>query len=171
MVVQQVGFLRLYNVLIENFGIDGIVFDADGNLAVYDSKITDSALIGLFLGNPTAKAYVHNTAFDNDATAGVLVSGGGTMTIADSSAHFDGIGFWADSGTIVLDNDSVILNTAGMEVDGSGQLYFAGCLISDNTTAWNVAAGGTMTDTSPGTSLITPGQATSGTLSTATVLQ
>ena len=94
------------------------------------------------------------------------------MTIADSSAHYNQVGFIANIGTMALDNDRVIFNSVGLEATNFGSsLYFANCLISDNTTAWSVAAGGTMTDTNPGTSLITPGQSPIGTLASAIALQ
>jgi probable HAF family extracellular repeat protein len=169
--VQAVGFLRLNNAQIQNFANNGIEFvAASGNLAVYDSKINDSGHDGLLLQATGAQAYVHNTNFDNNAFAGadsVL----GSMTIAESAAHNNRYGFYADGGTVSLTSDSAIFNTYGLAANSSGTVSFANCLISDNTTAWSVAAGGTMSDTSPGTNLITPGQATVGTLAIATVLQ
>jgi len=168
--VQAVGFLRLYNVQIQDFANNGIEFTASGNLAVYDSKVNDSGQSGLLLQNAAAQAYVHNTDFDNNTFAGAA-SFSGNMTIAESSAHYNGVGFYAYYGsTVSLSNDSAIFNTIGLAAFG-GTLNFADCLISDNTTAWSVAALSTMTDTSPGTSLITPGQLTSGTLTSATALQ
>ena len=165
--VQAVGFLRLYNMQIRNFGGDGIDFTASGSLAVYDSKIND-CLDGLFVYNPSAKVYVHNTDFDHNAFGAEAFEG--NLTIADSSAHYNQAGFFVDGGTVALDNDRVMFNGTGLELY-SGSLSFANCLISDNTTAWDVAEGLTMTDTNPGTSLITPGQLTSGILGAATVLQ
>jgi hypothetical protein len=173
--VLAVGFLRLYNVQIQNFYF-GIQFIASGNLTVYDSKITDCHSYGLYLANAGAKAYVHNTAFDNNGTAGE-VTAGGTLVIADSSAHYNQTAFFAEGGTMALYNDHVISNAAGIGVSGSsdilgpGKMYFADGLVSDNTSPYYAGPGGTLAGSSPGTSLITPGQATSGTLSTATVLQ
>jgi hypothetical protein len=170
--VFAVGFLRLYNMQIENFASFGIDFSVNGNLAVYDSKITDSGLDGLAANNASAKVYVQNTAFDHNAGFGALANGGATLTIVDSSAHYNTIAFEATNSSMALYGDRVMLNTFGIvAAGGTGQLYFADCLVSDNTTSYAVGDGGTMTGSNPGTTLITPGQATNGTLSTATVLQ
>jgi hypothetical protein len=83
--VQAVGFLRLYSMQIENFVNYGVDFPAGGNLAIYDSKINDCGGAGLNVRNAAAKAYVHNTAFDNDNIAGALANDGGMLAIADSS--------------------------------------------------------------------------------------
>jgi len=168
--VQSVGFLRLYNVQIQDFASNGIEFTAAGNLAIYDSKINDSGQAGLLLNNASANAYVHNTEFDNNALAGAI-SVSGNMSVADSSAHYNPVGFWANGGTVALDNDGATFNGVGLEAANSGTLSFKNCLISDNTTAWSVTTGGAMIDTNPGTSLITPGQNTVGSLASATVLQ
>jgi len=169
--VTEVGFLRLYSVDIENFVNDGIEFTSSGNLAVYDSKITDSHANGLLLNNASAKAYVHNTSFDNNTTAGANAALG-NMTVADSSAHYNGIGFYASGGTLALQSDRAIFNTAaGLESSGaSAQLYFAGCLISENAKSYIIASSGTMFGSNPGTTLITPEQTHTGVLSTAIVL-
>jgi len=174
-VVSAVGFLRLYDVQVENFAADGIQFGVGGNLALYDSKITDCQ-IGLAVTNPSAKAYVHNSAFDNNSIAGAQVTGGGMMTIADSSAHYNNIAFYAEGGTMKLIGDRAVFNQVGIaasgttDPQGAGQLYFADCLLSDNATSYSVASGGTMAGSSPGTTLLTPGQTPSGTLSTAITL-
>jgi hypothetical protein len=168
--VQSVGHLRLYDMQIRNFANNGIEFTANGDLSVYDSKVNDSGHDGLLLNSASAKAYVHNTDFDHNTFAGAD-SVSGNMTVADSSAHYNQYAFYADSGTVALNNDRAMFNTNGLAANSTGTLYFADCLISDNTTAWSVAAGGTMADSNPGTSLITPGQGTAGTLSIATTLQ
>jgi len=169
--VTQVGFLRLYNMDIENFVSDGIEFNSSGSLAVYDSKITDCHANGLLLNNASAKAYVHNTSFDNNTTAGTNAALG-NMTVADSSAHYNGIGFYSSGGTLTLQSDRAIFNTAaGLEASGaSAQLYFANCLISENAKSYIIASSGTMFGSNPGTSLITPEQTHTGTLSSAIVL-
>jgi len=168
--VQQVGFLRLYGMLIENFVNTGVFFDASGNLAVYDSKITDCVFDGLLLDNDTAQAYVENSAFDNNQNAGAE-SLRGAMTIADSSAYYNAIGFYADDGTVTLYNDSASFNATGLQAVLGGVLYFADCVVSGNTTDYNIASGGSITGSNPGTTLITPGQGATGTLSTAIALQ
>jgi hypothetical protein len=170
--VTQVGFLRLYGVEIENFTNDGIDFEATGNLAVYDSKINDCGHDGLLVQGAGARAYVHGSEFDDNAFAGAD-SAAGWLTIANSSAHYNARGFFADGGKVELFEDRAIFNGIGIAASGSGggngagTLYFADCLIADNTTSYDVGAGGTMAGSSPGTTLIPPGQATIGTLAAA----
>ena len=170
--VTQVGFLRLYHMEIHDFVEDGINFQATTSLAVYDSKINDCGHDGLLVQGAGARAYVHGTAFDNNQFAGADASAGFT-TIADSSAHGNNRGFFAQGGRMELFQDRAIFNNIGIAASGSGgvngpgTLFFADCLIADNATAFNVGTGGTMAGSSPGTTLISPGQATAGTLSAA----
>ena len=175
--IQQIGFLRLYNMLIENFthvgasptsGI-GVYLPATGKIAVHDSTMNDNAQAGLFLANGSAFAYVHNTSFDNNG-AGVEATAG-EITIADSSAEYNFAGFVSAGGTLTLINDRSMFNSIGLDSADGGSLTFANCLLANNTTSYEVASGSSMAGTSPGTSLIAPGQATSGSLSTAIVLQ
>jgi len=169
--VEAVGFLRIYSVQIQHFDVDGIDFKAvDGNLAMYNSQILDNGHDGLHLDAAGARAYVNGTGFDNNTYAGGD-SELGKLTIADSSAHTNGVGFLSNGGTVTLDNDRAIFNNVGLEVTAAGRLHFAGCLLSENTTAWKAAAGGTLSGSSPGTTLIAPGQASSGTLAAGTTLQ
>jgi hypothetical protein len=170
--VEQVGFLRLYSMLIENFVNNGIEVTAAGNLAIYDSKINDSGAYGLFLNNAPADAYVNNTAFDHNTLAGALAFGAGILTIAKSAAHYSGVGFWADSGGVLaLESDRMIFNATGLQATNSGQISFTDCLVSDNTNSFIFESGGTITGSSPGTTLATPGQGSSGSLSSAATLQ
>jgi hypothetical protein len=165
--VSSVGFLRLYSMQIQNFANDGIEFGASGgNLALYDSKINDCASYGL--EQDGGQAYVRNTEFNHNL--GGAASLGGQMAIADSSALYNYYGFLAAVGTIALHNDRAIFNMIGMAAT-SGVLSFADCLLSNNATSWFVGTGGTIAGSSPGTTLITPGQATGGMLSPATALQ
>jgi hypothetical protein len=173
--VTQVGFLRLYNMEIQSFTNDGVDFEASGNLAVYDSKINDCGHDGLLVQGAGARAYVHGSEFDNNAFAGAD-SAAGWLTIANSSAHYNNRGFFADGGKVELFEDRAIFNSIGIAAsgtgagNGAGTLYFADCLIADNATAYDVGTGGTMAGSSPGTTLIPPGQATVGTLSAAQTL-
>jgi hypothetical protein len=167
--VQQVGFLRVYNALIENFTNSGMNFGVSGNLAIYSSAINDNASAGLVLSNASASAYVDDTSFDSNGTA--VIVNPGTATIADSSAEFNSTGFFATGGTMTLTNDHISFNGVGLETTSGGTFYFANCLLSNNTESYVIAAGTTMSGTSPGTSLIAPGQISSGTLATATALQ
>ena len=162
--VNQVGVLRLNNIQVQNFTGACIDFEASGNLALEDSKLND-CLNGL--SQASGQVYAHNTEFDNNLVAGV-VSFAGTMTIADSSSHYNGIsGFAAQGGTIALFNVRAAFNTDGLDANSSA-LYFADSLISDNTNSYS-SVGGTMLGSSPGTSLITPGQSSTGTLGAVTL--
>ncbi len=165
--VWNVGVLRLNGMQVQGFANNGIEVTTGTALSIYDSKVNDNGANGLATGIPT---YVHNTAFDHNAGAGAL-SITGYLTIADSSAQHNTWGFYANGGTMALDNDSASVNTTGLRVDSGASLYFAHCIVAGNTTAYNVAAGGTLVGSNPGSSVIAPGQATTGVLSTATTLQ
>jgi hypothetical protein len=169
--VTQVGVLRLYNMQIQSFINNGIEFDASGgNLDVEDSKISDCQNLGLLQSN--GQGYVHNTEFNNNVT-GAAAGNVGSLTIADSSAQYSATGFYVGSptSTLYLYNNRASFNTVGIKAN-AGKLYFADCVLTGNTTdSWFVAAGATLASSNPATDLITPGQSTGGTLSTATVLQ
>jgi len=168
--VEQVGFLRLFNVLIENFTNDGIQFNVAGKLAIYGSAINDNTADGLQIQNGSALAYVHNTSFDNNGNGVEVASGFATVT--DSDAHNNKTNaFLADGGNLTLYNDRAIFNVTGFATSSGGKLYFANCLLSNNTTAYNVGASTTMSGSNPGTTLIAPGQTETGTLSAAVALQ
>lgn len=169
-IVQQVGFLRLYNMLIQGFSNDGIHFTSGGsNLAMYSSKIYDNGHDGLLLQASGAQAWVDGTDFDHNAFAGAD-SVQGSIALADSYAHYNQYGFFANGGTVSLFADRAIYNTNGIAAAAGGTLNFANCLISNNTNAYNIFGGGTIAGSNPGTSLVTPGQGMIGTLSTAVVL-
>src|SRR5579871_475853 len=120
--VTQVGFLRLYDMQIQNFAHDCVLFTfAGGNLAIYDSKLNDCGHDGLELNAVGAHAYVHNTAFDNNTFAGAD-SAAGKITIADSSAHYNQFGFFANGGNVSLYNDHAIFNTTGVGAVSGGKL-------------------------------------------------
>jgi hypothetical protein len=165
-VAAQVGFLRLYDVQVENFTNDGIVFVASGgNLSVYDSKFNDCGHDGLVLQASHSRAYVHNSAFDNNGFAGAD-NAEGLMTVVDSSAHYNVTGFYANGGRLELDGDRSIFNIAGIEAAYGGALFFAHCLIADNLASYYIGdETSTISGSNPGTNLISPGQASFGTLS------
>ena len=167
--VQQVGFLRLYDMLIENFQSHGVDFGVVGKLAVYGSIFNDNANAGIEVNNASAFAYVHGSSFDHNFIA--VAVGAGSATVADSDAENSFGAFHAFAGTLTLVNDRAISNGTALIVESGATLYFAGCLIANNGTAYNIVSGGTMSGTSPGTSLIAPGQTLTGTLGTAIVLQ
>ena len=164
--VQQVGFLRLYNMLIENFTNIGVDFEVTGQMAIYGSTINDNAFAGLLVANGTANVYVHDTAFDHNTGVAVEVDSG-QVTIADSSAEYNGTGFLSQGSLLTLVNDRAIFNAVAMHVLSAGTLYFGNCLFANNAFAYEVVSGSTLAGTNPGTSIIAPGQSTSGTLSTA----
>ena len=165
--VQNVNVLSLYSLQVQGFTNIGLNFGAGNALSMYDCKVSGN---GYGLSFSGSKAYAHNTAFDNNSSGGVLVEGGYAV-IADSSAE-NNADYGIRSGlgsTVVLDNDKVVGNTYGLEVDSGGHMYFGRCVISGNTYAY--IAVGTLAGSNPGTSLIAPGQATSGVLSTPINLQ
>jgi len=159
--VQAVGLLHLYNMQIQGFLESGIEFAPPaGNLILYDSKINDNHRYGLL--HTGHQAYVRNTEFDNNTLAAVSSPGlGGGMTIVNSSAHNNQVAFYTDSGNLALYNDRVIFNGVALFAR-NGTVYFADCLISDNGFSFDADTGGTMAGSSPGTSLVTPGQSTIG---------
>jgi hypothetical protein len=165
--VQGVGNLRLFNVQIQNFSNDCIEFDASGgNLAINDSQLNDCA-VGLYQN--AGNAYVRNTKFNNNNGAGAE-SVSAHMTIVDSSAQYNNVGFAAFGGTVSLQNDRIVFNGDGISVAFGGTLDFANCLIAGNTNSY-VNTSSTVTGSSPGTSLIAPGQSSSGSLGTAIAFQ
>ena len=166
--VANVGILRLYSMQIQGFASYGIDFASGTALSMYDSKVSGNGYGLAFNGS---KAYAHNTAFDNNSFDGVFV-GGGYVVIADSSAENNtNHGISSVGGTVVLDNDKVGGNGWGLSPQLSGQMYFTHCAISGNTYAYLIVNGGTLAGSNPGTSLIAPGQLTSGAISTAINLQ
>ncbi len=170
--VTQVGVLRLFNLQIDDFTSNGVEFDASGGeMNVSNLQADSNANDGLLINATGAEAYVDGSSFDVNASAGA-VSEVGKLTLNNSSAHFNGVGFAADGGTVTLNNDRAIFNGTGLGVSATGKMRFANCLVSDNTTAaWNVAVGGQLSGSSPGTTFIVPGQMHSGHLSLATILE
>jgi len=164
--VTQVGFLRLYSMQVQNFTNSCVDFEAShGNMVLNDSKVND-CYYGLYQSG--GQVYVRNTEFDNNSNVAAY-SAGGTITIADSSAHYNNYAFAAQGGTMELYGDRAIFNTVALYAS-NGSLYFADCLVSANTYSYDVGSGGTMAGSSPGTSLITLGQLTVGALSAAQTL-
>ncbi len=166
--VQNVGVLSLYSMQVQGFAAHGIYFGSGNALSMYDCKVSGNYYGLDFNGS---KAYAHNTAFDNNSSLGADVEGG-YVVIADSSAENNtNYGIAATGGTVVLDNDKVGGNTYGLSPQSSGHMYFTHCAISGNTYAYLITNGGTLAGSNPGTSLIAPGQLTSGSIATAINLQ
>lgn len=170
--VRSVTDLRLSNMQIDNFQYNGIEFDAaDRDMTVYNTQVNRNWQSGLMVHAPGARVYVEGSSFDDNVAAGA-VSETGKLTLNNSSAHFNGVGFASNGGIVTLDNDRVLFNTTGLGVGAGGSLRFSNCLISDNTTAaWDVADGGVLAGSSPATTFVTPGQMRNGKLSAATPLE
>lgn len=148
--VESVGFLRLYNMTIEDFKNDGVQFPAVGFLAIYDSKISSNGANGLATGSGT---YVHNTSFDGNVNAGVFASGGG-QDITDAHATANGVGFQSSGGFMVLLGAHIFGNGTGLKVSGGGILFMYS-LVTGNGTACSVSSG-VLNGTSPATSFVAP---------------
>jgi hypothetical protein len=170
--VTQVGVLRLINMQIQNFTTNGVEFkSADSDMNVYSSNFLNNGNDGIRIDAAGAKAWVVGSSFDSNTNAGAD-SGLGKMSIADSNAHNNAVGFFANGGSITLYNTRAIFNTTGFKVSATGHLRFANCLLSDNTAAWDVVTGGVLSGSNPGTTLIAPGQTPNrGTMSAPVVLK
>ena len=122
--VTKVGFLRLYNILIENFANDGVEFTTGTSLAIYDSQFVDNANDGILVGAAASTAYMNRCEFDNNFSAGIEATVGNT-TVADSAAHHNGTGFYANDGTLVLDYELAAVGV--VPPNGTG----AWCTVAD----------------------------------------
>jgi hypothetical protein len=169
--VTQVGVLRLNNLTIQNFTLNGIEFQsAGGEMSLYNSSLLNNGHDGIQINAAGAHAYVEGSAFDRNGFAGGD-SALGKLTISDSNAHYNDIGFYADNGSVTLFNSRAIFNTVGFKVNASGSMHFANCLLSDNVKSWDIVAGGVLSGSNPGTTLVAPGQTHTGPIGAATVLQ
>jgi hypothetical protein len=166
--VQNAGVLRLYNVTAEGFANDGVEFDAGGDLSVYNSRLTDNQY-GPAITNASARAFVHNVAFDHNSVAGVSAPSG-VATIADSPAHFNGAGFQSAGGTLVLAADPAVSNQTGMSATAaSAVLQFSACAVAQNSLySYAAFSGASVSGTNGGTNLLIG--AKSGYLSSAAAL-
>ena len=169
--VQKVGFLRLFNMLIENFTNHGVDFGVFGSLSIYRSALNDNTAAGVAVGNVSSFVLVNGSSFDHNGN-GVTVSAGNATVVNSSVSHSANTNaFLASGGALTLFNDRVLANNIALGASSGGTLFFSNCFMENNTTAYDVGAGGSITGTSPGTSLIEPGQTTSGSLATAVALQ
>jgi len=166
--VQQVGFLRLYDMLVENFMGIGVDLEVPGSMAVYGLASNDNGGFGLRVANSMAIAYVERSSFDHNGTAGAAVASG-QLTVVDSASSNNGNGFrvFGSTATMTLFNDRAQFNLAAGLFVFQGAMYFSNCFISNNTMSYNLSSGGTLTGTNPGTNFIAPGQTSMGALSTA----
>ena len=142
---------------------------AAGDLAIYDSRFTDNAN-GLAVGNGSAYVYARNTSFDHNSNAG-LYAPDGVGTASDSSAHFNGTGFDATGGALVLRGDRSAMNSMGIAAAGASAVArFDACSVALNTLySYNATSGGTAAGTSPGSTIMRG--AGNGSLAGATVLK
>jgi hypothetical protein len=153
--VANVGYLRLYDVTIDGFEFNGLVFNATGNLAIYDSRINDNGADGVAVHSGVA--YIHNTSFENNGTAAVSVSSSANVTVADSHIDKNTTGF-VNAGALVLVRDQIVSNTTGVTNGGSGSVNLTYCVLAQNTTALTGTAD---LGTNPATNLIIGGSLTS----------
>ena len=168
--VDQVGYLRLYNILIENFTNIGLDMETGGNLEVYGSEMNDNLMSAVFLAG-TSVGYIAGSSFNHNGE-GVGAAEGGKATVVDSSALYNvGGGFITFAGQMTLVNSRSAFNGSGMQSGGGGTFYFVNCIITNNSLAYLIVSGGTMAGTNPGSNFIEPGQGTTGTLSTPVALQ
>lgn len=162
--VQQVGALRLYNVLIENFTNDGVNFAVSGKLGVYQSVINDNAGAGVLISNASASAIVNSTNFDNDGNAVEVTAGQATVSNSGASHSTNTTAFLANGGSLSLFNDRAAANNTAFGASGGGAVYFSNCILANNTNSFDVGAGGTISGTNPGTTLVGPSQTQTGSL-------
>ena len=165
----NVGSLQLYNVTVENFVDAGIYFRPSGNssLSVYDSHFSNiGGGSGVLVQG--GNAYVKGTTADNNGVGFSVTAG--SAVIEDSVARYSGnAGFFVlNTGALSMVRDAAVQNLAGVRVS-AGNLQFAYCNIAQNTAYAIDVEGGTVTGSSPGTSVV---QGTiNGTLGTAATLQ
>jgi hypothetical protein len=171
----KVGFLRLYNMLVENF-TNSAVNCSKCNVAIYNSAFNDNGGYAVNVEASPGYLYVENSHFENNGNS--MFGGGGLeviathATVTGSSFVFNDAGIELATGTATFTNSVLSNNTGAIFVTGEGVAYIAGCLLASNGTAYDLGAGtGSLVGTSPGTNLITPGQATTGTLSSPVTLQ
>jgi len=167
--VLQAGIVRLCNVSVQSFTGYGIEFDAAGSLSLYNSRLTDNQY-GLAMLDSTAQAYLHKTSLDHNSVAGLYAAEGLTVASA-ATAHFNGVGFEAGGGPLVIARSRAVMNTTGLVSQGAtANLLFSYCSAAKNTLyALSISSGGSASGTTRGTSAVT-GQ-TTGSLSTAIVLK
>jgi len=96
---------------------------------------------------------VHNTSIDGSGLAGVTADFG-KVTIADSYVQHDGgSGIPVGGAVVTLFGDHLMFNEVGITVS-SGSVTFANCLITQNSSPYAQSGAGTLTGSSPGTSLV-----------------
>ena len=165
--VSNVGALRLYNVIVENFSFVGIWFKASsGSLAIYDSHVSGNGNAGL--GLSTGSVYVKNTIFDYNEYGFAQV--GGNVVVEDSAAVGNSVaGFDNGGGSLSLVRDEAVWNGVGIVNRVGGSTQFAYSNISQNTNYAINVMGGTISGSNLGTSVVSG--TVSGSLSTAVNLR
>ncbi len=165
--VSNVGFLRLQNVTAESFLNYGVFFvpSSNGKLGIYDSHFSDNSF-GVFI-DTTGNAYIKNNLADR-TNIGFEIDPGNAV-IEDSAAVANLIaGFDNSGGSLSLIRDQAVQNAFGI-LANAGSTQFASCNIAQNTTYAIYMDGGTVTGSSPGTSVVSG--AIFGSLGTAVTLQ
>lgn len=165
--VVNVGTLYLDNVEVQGFATGGVDFAGGSHLVVSNSVFRDCGNNGLTV--TAGSAYVRGSSFLHNGATGLVVASPGSAVVVDSVAsHNASDGFTAFSGTLRLVRDEDVFNNTGIFVDVVATANFEYSLVSDNTSSpFIVEAGGTLSGSSPGTSLIV-GSGT-GTLSASTL--
>lgn len=75
--------------------------------------------------------------------------------MADSYVHANGSGFEVSGGSLALFQGHVVLNGTGFNVTG-GAMNFAYSLVTQNTATCSVTGGGTLSESNPATSFVSP---------------
>ncbi len=166
--VSNVGFLRLYNVTVENFFSEGINFvpSSSGNLRIYDSQFSDSGG-GVFI-DTTGNIYIKDAHADHNGNGFVAMQGNAVIEESEALSN-NAYGFAIQGGSLSLIRDEATQNGIGIGALG-GSTQFTYCNIAKNTAdAIDIEGGGTITGSNPGTSIVSGG--TSGSLGTAATLK
>ena len=167
--VTAVGALYLDNVEVQGFTGNGVNFGATGGqLVITNSVFRDCGSDGLLV--TAGSIDVRGSAFINNSSAGLLVGSASAVAVDSVASHNGADGFATRlGGTLRLVRDEAVFNDIGFFASPSSTLTFEYSLASDNSTDAFIN-NGTMSGSSPGTSLL--GGGTGGTtLSTADTLQ
>jgi hypothetical protein len=155
------GLVTLYDMDIEGFN-NAISDTGNGDMAVFDSSIRHSSNDGVLVApaTGTTNAYLHNCDIAGSGTAGVEAQNGASVTVADTASNRNGVGYFCSATTslasLVLKNCHAINDTTGLQTAASANstMWFAYCLVTQNTTGINVGTGSTLSGSTPGTNVV-----------------
>jgi hypothetical protein len=156
--------LSLYNIQVQGYEYGVRFATPNGQLDVYNSQFGPTGGFGALIQGSGATAYVDGSTFDRNLIA-IQNDAGTTVTVSNSSvANSNQVGA-STGGTMILFKSRIVGNLTGLATGGnSSKIYLADCLISGNRDAWDTVFGGVISGTSPGTSLVVPGQVEIGSL-------